>query len=119
LLGTLLLVMRSQRSLPRRQLDDASCAAAGRPLGLLVRGGIELLPRLRAAFATVTVLETMTFLKTMMRQRIVLREDGSARWRSAPTPRGAPVDPLFAINRAGVESWIEGPLSPAPSAAEV
>lgn len=93
-------------------------AAAGRPLGLLVRGGIELLPRLRAAFATVTVLETMTFFKTMMRQRIVLREDGSARWRSAPTPPGAPVDPLFAVNRAGVESWIEGPLSPAPATAE-
>ncbi|MBX9590846.1 MAG: hypothetical protein K2X43_16170 [Hyphomonadaceae bacterium] len=93
-------------------------AAAGRPLGLLVRGGIEVLPRLRAAFATVTVLETMTFFKTMMRQRIVLREDGTARWRSAPTPLGAPIDPLFAVNRAGVQSWIEGPLSPAPVTAE-
>lgn len=38
-------------------------ASAGRPLGLLVRGGIELLPRLRAAFESVTVLETMTFLQ--------------------------------------------------------
>ena len=93
-------------------------ASAGRPLGLLVRGGIELLPRLRAAFATVTVLETMTFFKTMMGQRLVLREDGSARWRSAPTPCGAPVDPLFAVNRAGVQSWIEGPLSPTPATAE-
>ena len=89
-------------------------AAAGRPLGLLVRGGIDLLPRLRAVFATVTVLETLTFMKTMKRQRLVLREDGRARWHSAPTPRGAPVDPLFALNRAGVQSWIEGPLSPAP-----
>lgn len=93
-------------------------AAAGRPLRLLVRGGIEILPRLRAAFETVTVLETLTFMKTMMRQRLILREDGSARWRSAPTPRGAPVDPLFAANQAGVRSWIEGPLSPAPSLAE-
>jgi hypothetical protein len=87
-------------------------ASAGGPLGLLVRGGIELLPRLRAAFATVTVLETMTFFKTMMGQRLVLREDGSA-----PTPCGAPVDPLFAVNRAGVQSWIEGPLSPTPATA--
>jgi hypothetical protein len=93
-------------------------AAAGRQLGLLVRGGIEVLPRLRAAFATVTVLETMTFFKTMMRQRIILREDGTARWRGAPTPQGVPVDPLFAVNRAGVQSWIEGPLSPAPVTAE-
>ena len=87
-------------------------AAAGRPLGLLVRGGIELLPRLRAAFATVTVLETLTFMKTIKRQLIDLREDGRARWRSAPTPHGTPVDQLFDINRAGVQSWIEGPLSP-------
>lgn len=86
-------------------------AAAGRPLGLLVRGGIEFLPRMRAAFETVTVLETLTFMKTINRQRIELREGGRAHWRSAPTPRGAPVDQLFAVNRAGVQSWIEGPLS--------
>jgi hypothetical protein len=91
--------------------------AAERPLGLLVRGGIEVLPRLRAAFDNVTVLETLTFMKTMMRQRLVLREDGSARWRSSPTVPGAPVDPLFAVNQAGVRSWIEGTISPAAAEA--
>jgi hypothetical protein len=88
-------------------------AAAQRPLRLIVRGGLELLPRLRAAFRSVTVLETLSFMKTMKRQRIELREDGRARWRSAPTPRGAPVDALIAINRAGVRRLIEGPALPA------
>jgi hypothetical protein len=37
-----------------------------------------MLPRLRTAFHTVTVLETLTFMKTMNRQRIELRGDGRA-----------------------------------------
>jgi hypothetical protein len=93
-------------------------AAAQRPLQLILRGGLEMLPRLRTAFHTVTLLETLTFMKTMKRQRIELREDGRARWRSAPTPRGAPVDALFAINRAGVRRLIEGPVLPALRAPE-
>jgi hypothetical protein len=75
-----------------------------------------MLPRLRAAFHTVIVLETMTFMKTMMRQRILLREDGHAGWRSSPTPPGAPVDLLRAINQAGVRCSIEGPVAPAQMA---
>jgi hypothetical protein len=94
-------------------------AAAQHPLRLILRGGIEMLPRLRAAFHTVTVLETLTFMKTMKRQRIELREDGRARWRSAPTRRGAPVDPLFAVNQAGVRSLIEGPALPVLPAPEM
>lgn len=51
----------------------------------------------------------------MKRQRIELRESGKPRWRSFPTPRGTPVDALFAVNRAGVRSWIEGRVAAQPT----
>ncbi len=87
-------------------------AAAGRPLHLTVRGGIEVLPQLTAAFNRVSVLETWSFMKTMKRQRAMRRADGRLRWRRSPTPRGAPIDDLFAANRAAVLAWI-GSYDPA------
>jgi hypothetical protein len=65
----------------------------------VVRGATELLPVLSRAFSGLTVLETSSFLKTMMRQRVVM-EDGHVNWRSAPTAVGAPLDDLYAENQA-------------------
>jgi hypothetical protein len=93
---------------------------AGRPLHLIVRGGIDELPHLTTAFNKVTVLETWSFMKTMKRQRGVRCSDGSLRWRPAPSPLGAPLDSLFATNRTAVRCWIEGhsaPIMPARAAA--
>lgn len=82
--------------------------AADRPLDLIVRGGIDLLPRLTAVFNRVSVLETWSFMKTMKRQRAVPRGNASPGWQSSPSAIGAPLDSLFALNRKAVESWIEG-----------
>jgi hypothetical protein len=86
--------------------------AAGRPLHLTVRGGIEVLPQLTAAFNRVSVLETWSFMKTIKRQRAAHRADGRLRWRRSPTPRGAPIDDLFTTNRTAVLAWI-GSYDPA------
>ncbi len=68
----------------------------GRPLTLIMRGGFEELPTLARAFAQVSVLETSSFMKTMMRKRASF--DGHVDWMPAPTREGAPVDALFAHN---------------------
>ena len=94
--------------------------AAGRPLDLIVCGGLEVLPKLTVAFNRVTVLETWSFMKTMKRQRAVQRTDGSLRWRRSPTPIGAPLDDLFGANRRAINRWIGSydPATALPTAAE-
>jgi hypothetical protein len=79
----------------------------GRPLDLIVRGGIDLLPRLTSVFSRVTVLETWSFMKTMKRQQALPRPGRSLAWRPAPSALGAPLDGLFAANRTAVRNWIE------------
>jgi hypothetical protein len=73
-------------------------AEVGRPLHLLVRGGLEIHPIIIASFARVTVLDTTIFMKTMMRQRAVLRGKRRLAWHAAPTLSGVPVHDLFAEN---------------------
>jgi hypothetical protein len=85
---------------------------AGRPLDLIVRGGIEALPRLSTVFNRVSVLETWSFMKTVKRQRAMPRLDGNLRWRSSPSALGAPLDALFAANQTEVRRWIEGRAAP-------
>jgi hypothetical protein len=75
---------------------------------LIVRGGIEALPELSAAFGAVTVLETWSFMKTMKRQRGSTRDGHRLQWNRSPTPPGAPLDALFAANSTVVRHWIEG-----------
>jgi hypothetical protein len=81
-------------------------AAAGRPLHLIMRGGVEVLPALAAAFAGVTILDTSTFMKTMMRRRAVAAKHAGLSWSRAPTEIGAPLDDLFADNLAAVDGWL-------------
>jgi hypothetical protein len=76
----------------------------GRPLTLLVRGGIDLLPALTRAFAHVTVLETTSFMKTVKRKRAAL--NGRITWVDAPTDEGAPIDESFSHNIETVTAWI-------------
>jgi hypothetical protein len=74
-----------------------------RPLTLVMRGGMDVLPMLAAAFAQVTVLETSSFMKAMMRKRAIV--NGQLGWTSAPTVSGAPVDDLLAHNVSAIQSW--------------
>lgn len=79
---------------------------AGRPLHLVVRGGLEVLPTLAGAFAGTTVLDTSIFMKTMKRQRAYAKTNAALGWMRSPTERGAPVDRLFADNCQFVEGWV-------------
>ena len=81
-------------------------AAAERPLHLLIRGGMDVLPLLARAFAGVTVLDTSIFMKTMKRQRASPRGNGALDWKGSPTLRGAPIDELFDDNCRIVEAWL-------------
>jgi hypothetical protein len=72
--------------------------AVGRPLNLVVRGGITIMPRLFAVFEKVTCLETSIFLKTMRRKAAVLRADGAVRWKHAPTAQDGTLDALLNHN---------------------
>lgn len=71
---------------------------AGRPLTLVVRGGSQVLQRLRRHFARVILIETDAFARTLKRRRAEFTEAGRLRWRRTSTPNGAPVDDLLAHN---------------------
>jgi hypothetical protein len=75
-----------------------------RPLTLVLRGGIEVASVLANSFDHVTVLDTTSFFKTMMRKRAHL--NGRLAWSPSPTAAGDPVDALLAENLKAVESWI-------------
>jgi hypothetical protein len=60
--------------------------SVGRPLHLVMRGGNTVLPKLAAAFADVTMLDTNIFMKTKSRQRAVVsrkvKKFEVAEWRA-------------------------------------
>ncbi len=91
-------------------------AAAGRPLHLVMRGGVEVLPILSPAFARLTVLDTSIFMKTMMRRRAVPAANVRLAWRRATTATGVPLDDLFAHNLATVDGWLAGIAVPSIAA---
>jgi hypothetical protein len=86
--------------------------AAGRSLHLVVRGGIELLPELMAAFERVSVIETSAFMKTIKRQRAVPVGNRRLAWLPSPTAPGEPLDSLFAQNLAAVLTSLENLMAP-------
>lgn len=69
----------------------------GRPLSLLVRGGLGALSHLGQAFNRVTFIDTAAFIKAQRRQRAVFAGAGLA-WEKSPTPTGEPIDELFDAN---------------------
>lgn len=72
--------------------------AVERPLHLLVRGGLDVVPLLAEAFHQVTVIETSAFMKTMNRQRAVAADNASVKWQPAPTESGEALDQLLVYN---------------------
>lgn len=77
-----------------------------RPLDLIIRGGVELIPILSQAFSTLTFIDTSAFMKTVKRRRATLTEGGKLLWRPAPTEIGAPLDELLRENVMSVKTWI-------------
>ena len=77
------------------------CALANRvrrPLAIVVRGGGRRLAVLRRHFDKVSLIETEAFARTIRRRRGYITEAGRLKWAKSPTPRGAPIDDLFAHN---------------------
>lgn len=81
--------------------------AVERPLHLLVRGGLDVLPLLATHFASVTLLETSAFMKTQHRQRAIAHGNAAWRWEAAPTAVGEPLDDLLLHNIKTVSGAIE------------
>jgi hypothetical protein len=73
-----------------------------RPMRLIVRGGVPVLPLLWKAYSSVTLIDSRPFFKTVRRQRAMLI-DGVLRWQRAPTDPGAPLDELLQHNAVIVE----------------
>lgn len=83
------------------------CALArgvGRPLTLVVRGGVQMLPRLRTCFGQVVLIETDAFSRALKRRRAVITEAGRLCWVRIRTPKGAPIDDLLIHNIATVRA---------------
>lgn len=68
------------------------------PLHLIVRGGSVVLRQLTSSFEQVTFLDTSSFLKTMRRKAAVARQNGTLRWRHAPTRKDESLDLLLKKN---------------------
>ena len=83
-----------------------------RPLHLVVRGNMKAIPMLSNAFAQVSFLETSSFMKTVMRKRAYIRENGALTWQDSPTETGAPLDALLAHNISTVNNNLNNFLIP-------
>lgn len=70
----------------------------GRPLQLVVRGGLRAAEPLREFFDTVTILDTDAFSKTRCRKRAHFSAAGKINWANSPTMRGQPLDELLQHN---------------------
>jgi hypothetical protein len=90
-------------------------ASVGRPLHLLVRGGHDVLPELSQAFASITVLETSAFMKTMKRQQAVISDNTTARWQPFPTATPGELESLLVNNTATMKELV-GHLTARPLA---
>jgi hypothetical protein len=100
-----------RRELHVRWLIDLALRV-GRPLDLIVRGGIELLPALTGVFAQVTFIDTAAFMRSMKRRRAIVMETGKLSWCPAPTEVGMPLDSLLDHNVTTVMTWIRSQFVP-------
>jgi hypothetical protein len=72
--------------------------AVGRPLCLIVRGGIDSLPYLSKAFDAVTYLDTSPLLKAQKRMKACRVGNSGVGWHPVRTPLNGLLDELFANN---------------------
>lgn len=79
--------------------------SVGRPLHLSIRGGMDLLPQLSGAFASLTLIETSSFVKTMKRQRASINAASRIVWSLDATDAGAPLDALLRHNMGVLHQW--------------
>lgn len=77
-----------------------------RSLQLLTRGGVQYLNRLDAAFAECILIDTNSYVKTTKRRKLEWHAGQKKHWRSAKTPKGAPLDDLLLHNTQTTEAMI-------------
>lgn len=82
--------------------------SVGRPLCLVVRGGGRKLGELRKHYASVALLDTSAFARTMRRRRAYVDERGRLRWKRFPTGAGESLDELLDHNVKVVRSYFAG-----------
>ncbi|WP_434615205.1 hypothetical protein [Azospirillum sp. B2RO_4] len=70
----------------------------GRPLNLLVRGGVDLLPDIAKFFDRVTSIDSSAFMRTMMRHKAYPKGNSEVSWVSSPTEPEECLDDIFFHN---------------------
>jgi hypothetical protein len=82
-------------------------AGVGRPLHLVMIGGMTALPTLALAFDRVTYIDSSAFMNSVHRQRLYVGNDGTTRKVSELTLVGQPVDDLLIDNIATMRKRVE------------
>lgn len=78
----------------------------GRPLTLVLRGGVQWLPELSPHFGRILVIDTSSAMGAIKRRRAVLVPGGRIKWRREPTERGTPLDEMLASNLRTMSQWL-------------
>jgi Domain of unknown function (DUF4417) len=90
---------------------------AGKPLRLLMVGGLPAIPSLAPAYAKLTFIDTTAFMKAIYRQRLVIGTEGKILGVTDPTEPGAPVDALLAHNIETMAAYVENLVNASRQAA--
>jgi hypothetical protein len=85
--------------------------AVGRPLSLVLRGGVRQVPRLAEAFPSIVFIDTDSYLRTMKRRRAAINAHSRLSWLPEPTGPGEPLDDLLSINVRARSAWISNLLN--------
>ncbi len=78
-----------------------------RPITLIMRGGNQWLPTLRAHYDTVVTLNSDCTMKTRHRQKAIVTPRGSLKWHTETSQPGTALDELFAHNIATMKSMFQ------------
>lgn len=94
---------------PARMLQHAlwlieMADAVGRRLGLILRGGAQIVPLLSTKFEIVFI-DSSPFEKAQHRQLAIINADGQRRWESRHTPANEPIDWMLDQNIRVSREW--------------
>lgn len=78
-----------------------------RPIMLILRGGNQWLPTLRAHYKTVVMLNSDCTMKTRHRQKAFVTPRGSLKWHTETSEPGTTLDELFVHNITLMSSWFQ------------
>jgi len=79
----------------------------GRPIHLILRGGLDVLSILGPQFPQLSIVETSIFIKTLKRQRATMPTPNAIAWLPAPTEKGELLDELMGLNLRTISARLE------------